>query len=219
MKDLKGKAIAFPKGLASHFFLLKLLKDNGLTPSDIKAQYMEAGDAASAFIANKVDAAVTWEPFLSEAGKTKNSKILITSKEYPGIITDNFLVGSNVAKQRGDDVEKLLKGWFKALDYIKTNESDAMKIMKDKFGLETNDLVGMMSGLRFAYLDDNIKAFDTSKGVSDMVATFNIAGQIYNEVGIISKPVQGEKYFDSSFLVTISKKELVCLTGEQLLIL
>ncbi len=60
VKDLKGKKVAFGEGSVSHFFLGFLLKQNGMTFKDIVPVNMTAGDAGAAFVANKVDAAVTW---------------------------------------------------------------------------------------------------------------------------------------------------------------
>jgi NitT/TauT family transport system substrate-binding protein len=118
IRNLKGKTIAFSRGLPSHFFLLKLLKENGISASDIIEQHMEAPDAAAAFIARKVDAAVTWEPFLTEAANTEHGKVLVTSKDHPGFIVDNLIVRKNVAKERHEDVKKLLRAWFKAIDFV-----------------------------------------------------------------------------------------------------
>src|SRR5262249_48428887 len=71
IEDLKGKKVATTRFTPSHFFLLYLLAQSGLTP-DERAQIeknlvftQEAPLAASAFKSKNVDAAVTWEPDLS----------------------------------------------------------------------------------------------------------------------------------------------------------
>ncbi|MFC1583489.1 ABC transporter substrate-binding protein [Candidatus Neomarinimicrobiota bacterium] len=203
IKDLKGKTVAFPRGLPSHFFLLQLLKENGLQPSDIKEQHMEAPDAAAAFIANKVDAAVTWEPFLTEAGNVEHGKVLIRSNDYPGLIVDNLLINSSTAKNRPKDVERLLKGWFKAIDYVNSNPEEASRIMEEKFGLETIEIEGMLSGLRFTSLEENIEAFSSDGDIAPIVQTFNDAGYVYQQTGLIENAVTGAKYFNGTFLMAI----------------
>ena len=71
IKDLKGKTVAAQLGAgASYFWLNYVLAQNGMKLADLKAVDMKAGDAGSAFVAGKVDAAVTWEPWLSRAKDT-----------------------------------------------------------------------------------------------------------------------------------------------------
>jgi NitT/TauT family transport system substrate-binding protein len=71
IKDLKGKTVAAQLGAgASYFWLNYVLSQNGMKLADLKAIDMKAGDAGSAFVAGKVDAAVTWEPWLSRAKAT-----------------------------------------------------------------------------------------------------------------------------------------------------
>ena len=67
VEDLKGHEIAFPSGLPSHFFLYSVLKEHGMKMSDIKPIVMDADQAGAAFASGKIDAAVTWEPWLSKA--------------------------------------------------------------------------------------------------------------------------------------------------------
>lgn len=204
--ELKGKTIAFPRGLAGHFFLLHLLKENGLTSADIREQHMEAGDAASAFIARRVDAAVTWEPFLSEADKTEHGKILYTTADYPGLITDILLVRNNVAKDRRDDVLKLLQGWFMALDFIENNEAEAIRIIMNKFGIPGEEVGEMLSGLKFTSLEENVKYFNSEDSDPLIVNIFNIAGEVYKDAGLITTPVKGMDYFDNSLINELNRK-------------
>ena len=77
IEDLKGKKIATTRFTPSHWLLLYLLSQSGLTPAD-KAQIeknlvftAEAPLAAAAFKSKNVDAAVTWEPDLSGAVKAR----------------------------------------------------------------------------------------------------------------------------------------------------
>ena len=47
ISKLKGKKVAYPKGLPSHYFLYEVLKNNNMSIKDITSIYMEASDAAS----------------------------------------------------------------------------------------------------------------------------------------------------------------------------
>src|SRR3546814_15615335 len=61
------------------FWLNVILKENGMSQDDIEMVNMTSDDAAAAFMANRVDVAVTWEPHLTEARNTNQGHVLIDS--------------------------------------------------------------------------------------------------------------------------------------------
>src|SRR5207302_4027509 len=80
IEDLKGKQIAFPMGLPSHFFLYSALKTRNMDISAVKPINMDADAAGSAFASGNLDAAVTWEPGLSKADEVGLGHILMDSR-------------------------------------------------------------------------------------------------------------------------------------------
>lgn len=66
-------------GSASQFFLSVLLRDAGLSEKHVQAVNMTHGDAGAAFVAGRVDAAVTWEPWLSKGKAAPHGHMLVDS--------------------------------------------------------------------------------------------------------------------------------------------
>ncbi|TIP34594.1 MAG: taurine ABC transporter substrate-binding protein, partial [Mesorhizobium sp.] len=85
LKDLKGQPVALNEGSVSEFWFNVLLKKEGMTEDDVSITNMTADDAATAFIAGQVPAAVTWEPHLTEVRKGGKGKVLIDSATTPGL--------------------------------------------------------------------------------------------------------------------------------------
>ena len=85
--DLKGKSVAYAEGSVSQFYLGVLLKEAGLSIADVETQNMTAGDAGAAFVAERVDAAVTWEPWLTRGRQAPHGHVLVDSSTSPGLIT------------------------------------------------------------------------------------------------------------------------------------
>lgn len=206
IKDLKGKNVAYTQGLPPQFFLLYLLKKNGLTSKDIKSQYMDAGDAGAAFVAEKVDAAVTWEPWLSKAKETKHGKLLLTSKEYPGLIADIFIVHNDIVEPRKEDIKKVLRAWFKAVKYVSDQPNDAGAIMAKNLGLKPDEVLSMLEGLKFISYDDNLTFFGAKNGKNIFLETFNAASEIWKEEGLINKTVDSKLVYKDSYLIDLYKK-------------
>lgn len=200
IKDLKGKTVAFSKGTPSHFFLYYILKKNGMSTNDIIPQYMEAGDAGTAFIANKVDAAVTWEPWLTQATKKTDGKILITSKEVPGILIDAFLIREDVAEIRGEDVKGFIRAWFKAVEYWKENPEESNKIMAESLGVPIEDFMGMLAGDKFSDYKENLKYFGTNEKPGPYYEVFRMASKAWLEEGLIDNKIPPEEVTELSFL-------------------
>jgi NitT/TauT family transport system substrate-binding protein len=205
LADLKGKTVAFPKGTPSHFFLLYLLRQEGLSSKSIEPRYMEAGHAGTAFIAGKVDAAVTWEPWLTQAIQKTDGKVLATTKENPGLIVDTFIVREDVMKERPEDVKKFLRGWFKAIEYWRQHPEEANKIMAQSLGIGLEDLQGMLQGVKYADLMENRRYFGTPDEPGPYAKVFTAAEEVWIEEGMIEKKVESWEVTDSSFLFEIDK--------------
>ena len=91
--DLKGKTVAASApGTSPHFTLAWILGKNGLKLSDVKLVTLEPAPAANAFVAGTgdLDAAVTYEPYLSLVrNKPESGKLLADSLQYP-MVFDSF---------------------------------------------------------------------------------------------------------------------------------
>ena len=131
---LKGKKIAFTEGSVSQFFLSVLLKDAGLTVKDVQGLNMTAGDAGAAFVAGKVDAAVTWEPWLSRGKATPHGALLVDSSAKPGLITDVMVTTKAKLEARRPEMTALYRAWSKAVEWQKTHAGEADAIMAKGVG-------------------------------------------------------------------------------------
>jgi NitT/TauT family transport system substrate-binding protein len=71
--DLKGKTVGVSINQTSHYLLMQALETAGLTDADVDLVNMTSSDAGVSFISGDLDAAVTWEPYLSNAVELENS--------------------------------------------------------------------------------------------------------------------------------------------------
>ncbi len=132
--DLKGKKIAFSEGSTSHFYLATLLRDAGLSLKDIDAVNMSAGDAGAAFVSGRVDAAVTWEPWLTRGKQAPHGHLLVDSSTSPGLITDIGLATPETLARRADDFKAFVRAWYRAVEFVKTHPKEANVIMAKGVG-------------------------------------------------------------------------------------
>ncbi len=127
--DLEGKTVGYTEGSVSQFFLGVLLGQAGLKLSDVKSQNMTAGDAGAAFVAGRLDAAVTWEPWLTRGKQAPHGRLLVDSSKTPGLIVDVAVTTPEKLEARKADLQALYRAWVRAVEFQKANEAEADEIM------------------------------------------------------------------------------------------
>lgn|SRR5574341_16234 len=177
--DLKGISVGAEPGQPAYFILQYLLNKEGLTFSDIKLQDMNSSDAAAAFIAGRVNAAGTYEPYLSDAlNKRKGAHLLVSSKDMPGMILDVAIVNEQKISQRKKGLETIYDGWCRAIDYLRTNPEEAVGIMARAFKLTSEEFKETISGLRYFGYNENTALFGKKDSESQIVTNFRQIGFI-----------------------------------------
>jgi NitT/TauT family transport system substrate-binding protein len=134
IKELRGMKVAYNEGSVSHFFLSVLLRENGMTEKDIQGVNMRQDDAGKAFMRHQLDAAVTWEPWLTLAKQTPGGNVLVDSSSTPGLIMDVLLFRREVIQAHPDAIRAVIKGWYQAVEYWKKNPDESNALMAREVG-------------------------------------------------------------------------------------
>jgi NitT/TauT family transport system substrate-binding protein len=201
IKDLKGKTVAAQLGAgASYFWLNYVLAQNGMKLSDLKAVDMKAGDAGAAFVAGKVDAAVTWEPWLSRAKETSFGSVLLSSDKTPGIIVDSLAFKPDFLKKRGDDVKKLVAGWNEAVQFAAQNPNEADAIMAKFTGQKPEEFTKEKGGVRFYGEKGNKEYFGTPQKPGLLYTVTQRAADLWSELKLIKTKPKATDLIDGSYL-------------------
>ncbi len=149
VNDLAGKTVALDKSATSYFFFLQVLADSDITEDQINIVEMGNDAAGEAFIAGQVDAAVTWEPALSNCSQREGGHILVSSAEYPKAIIDVLTISTDFLKEHPDAADALNAGWNKSVDYLNANFEESCEIMAKGLDLTTEDVIAECAGITF----------------------------------------------------------------------
>ncbi len=164
LDDLKGKSVALDKSASSYYFFLKALENgSSLTEDDIDVQDMgDTTEAGVAFIGGQVDAAIMWEPELSNAlAEVAGAHTIVTSADYPDAISDSLVVNADYAKEHPEIVDAVKKAWYQAVEFYQTNATEAYENMASGFEEVTpEDIESDSAGLRFLGKEENEKLLD-----------------------------------------------------------
>lgn len=152
--DLKGKTVATTVGEVNHLLLLKALEAGGVKAEDVNIVNMNPDDAGAAFVAGSVDAAVTWEPWISQA-KAAGGKAIFSSADAPNIIVDVMAMSKATLKNKFDAVAALAAGIDKGLAFMRSDPEAAYALAGKWLEIEAADVAGMLEGVKLYSAEDN----------------------------------------------------------------
>jgi NitT/TauT family transport system substrate-binding protein len=199
VEDLKGATIGLDKSSTSYFFFLTVLERYGLDESDVIIQEMGAGDAGAAFVAGKLDAAVSWEPWLSNASEREGGHVLVSSKDFPNTIVDVVTMREDFVKKYPNIVTGFTKAWFDAIDFYRENPDEGNEIMAAALGLDKQEIEEMASGVSFFGKEEN-KVFFDRNNENNIYELAERAGGFWTEKGIIDKNIDTDKLITDKFI-------------------
>lgn len=197
LQDLKGKKIAVQKNFVGESFLMYVLKKNGISITEVEESDTESGAAGAAFVSGQVDAAVTFEPWLSKSSERKGGKVLVSSADEPGVIVDTLSINETYLKDHPDTVKKVLRGWFKALDYWKSNPDEANEIMAKYYNVSAEEFADLITGVKWPTLAENKTYLQKDGKFYEVADTFS---NIFLELGTIKAKPNIDAAIDSSII-------------------
>jgi len=183
--DLKGKKVAFESGSTSDLLINYALKEHSMTIADIEHVPMGASEAGLALIAGRVDAAVTYEPYISTAlTRGKDYRVLYTAAEKPGLISDMLTGSSTWIKSHPAEVQGLIRAWDDAINFIRANPEEGSALIAKAVGSPMEEFTPAFKGIRLYNVAENVEFL---KG--EFQATILEIGEIMQE----TKPAEIKK--------------------------
>jgi NitT/TauT family transport system substrate-binding protein len=197
LKDLTGKKLAFAPYTPSHFLLWHGLKGSGLSVAqrnDLfdKAIHTKDGiEPATLFAQQRVDAAVAWDPDMSDAvAKRAGSRKIYDTRTADKLIADILVVSERFAASQPQTVVKFAEGWLEGVQFIQAEPARAYNLIgsiKD-FNIPTELAKTMLEGVKLTDAAENKAFFGAAGSASDYVSVFKMAQEMYREAGVLKGP-------------------------------
>lgn len=212
IEDLKGHKIACTQFTPSHFLLLYLLSQSGLSPEDragVEKNIIfttDAPAAAAAFKAKQVDAAVTWEPDLSGAVTARGAEahVLVSTQAASNIIADTLCARQEVIDKAPETVRDFVNGWLEGIELIKNDPNGSYEIVARALKLDTDTVSGMLSGLKLTPYADNAQFYGLTGTKAHYETLFDTAFVIWRKKGLVTKSVDAKAWADTRFLQALA---------------
>lgn len=212
VEDLKGKKVACTQFTPSHFLLLYLLAQSGLSPEDRAGVErtiiftQDAPAAAAMFKARQVDAAVTWEPDLSASVTARGDEahILVSTTAATNIIADTLCARQDVIDQAPETIRDFVRGWFDGIELMRRDPASSYAVVAKALKLDSETVSGMLSGLKLTPFADNAQFYGLAGGRAHYETLFDTAFVIWRKKGLVTRPVDAKEWADTRFLTAVA---------------
>lgn len=203
IKDLVGKRIAVPRFSEAQTLLEWLLRNSGLTSSEqtqIRSGIVycdTADDAAEMFFSGNVNAAATWEPYLTQASSSTDSRILFDTSMSTNLILDGLVFREDFMQQNSEFVQKLIQGALEAAPMYKKN-FNAIRQMPMFELMSDEEIIDAANGAQLATWADNLEL------LTDIaVSIYRDMANIWKDLGETAYPENAETAFTSEAIMTL----------------
>lgn len=194
--DLKGKTVGVAPLTPSHSFLIWMLEASNLTTKDIQlVEFPNAIDAASAFKAGKLDAAVVWSPDDQACIKAvAGAKVLQSTKNASKIIADIIIGKKAYVEANKEKLAKLYEGWMTGTAELNSSEdakAKAAKILAKGYNIPEEDALFAINNTRMTTNGDNLQFFGLDPNYRGLTGEqlYTKMTSVYQKLGYAGKNV------------------------------
>jgi len=192
VKDLAGKKVAVTVGECNEVLLVKALESAGMTEADIEVVNMDPDAAGAALKAGGVDAAVTWEPWITQLSGA-GSNVLYSTANAPNVLLDCVAITTDTSKANA--TKTFLKVLDEATKWVKTNPKEAAEIISPVVELPAAEIEDMLT---------KVTLYDAAESKAQMTENIpTVAGELakfFRNQGSIQKDVDVKTLINTGYL-------------------
>jgi NitT/TauT family transport system substrate-binding protein len=202
-EDLRGKKVACEDVPYELIFLGEFLKLGGMTTKDVQLVSLTAEEGAKAFAAGKVDAVVTYDPYLGKALKQRTDSHQLFSAKASSIIPNAIVAQSKVIEARRNDILAYLRGVDTGLKFSAANRKEADDLMAKWLAVGLPEIVDQRSKIYILDIVKNkVDAFNPSSPLN-VESSVRSGGKILLENGKVSKLAEAATLVDGSLIKSL----------------
>jgi sulfonate transport system substrate-binding protein len=190
--QLRGKRVGYVRSTTSHYFLIKALKEQGLTMKDITAVALTPQDGFSAFQSGQLDAWVIYGVFIQLAKFRSGARVLKTALGY---LSGNYLIAARPAALE-DPLRKLaiqdyLQREARTLEWINNNP--------ETWAAKSAQLLGVDKAV-FLDMHNNRSQASRIIQVNDQaIASQQEVADLFFDAGVLSERLDVSPLWDKNF--------------------
>ncbi|EJM21771.1 ABC-type nitrate/sulfonate/bicarbonate transport system, periplasmic component [Pseudomonas sp. GM18] len=190
--QLRGKRVGYVRSTTSHYFLIKALKEQGLTLNDITAVALTPQDGFTAFQSGQLDAWVIYGVFIQLAKFRSGARVLKTALGY---LSGNYLIAARPAALedplRKQAIQDYLQRQARTLEWINNNPEPWATKSAQLLGVDKAVFLDMYNSRSQPYkiIEVNDQAIASQQEVADL----------FFDSGVLSERLDVSPLWDRNF--------------------
>ena len=201
-KDLLGKTIAWEDQPLQALLLKAYLKGTGIDIQDLNLLLLPPDEAADAFVSGRVDAAITFEPYLTSATADGRGKVIFSSKDT-NLIAGGLIGKKSTLTSHRKDIEAYLRALEAGLSFYESNPKEALEIAAAKLKLPVEELGPIMNNVRLFSPTEHASVVFNAQDPLNIMDSIDFATEVSTDLGIVKPAVDASTLYDDSYVKDI----------------
>lgn len=206
--DLIGKTFAGEINHPGTLMVAHGLKQAGHSLSEVNLRLIATDDSPAVFEDPEVAAVATWEPMLSEIANNtsrKGSKILLSSKDFNGLITDVVIVNRDDYEANPEKYRAFMRGIYRAVDLFNSDRDKFLELAAPGFDVRPEQMSVDLVGVHYTTYEDAVAYFGTDgsepklKQITEDLTAINV------DLDLMDEPLPYELLVDPSVTKNLFK--------------
>ena len=197
--DLIGKTFAGEINHPGTLMTAHALKQAGHSFDEVNVRLIATDDGQAVFEDPEVAALATWEPMMSEIvanTSRKGSKILLSSADFNGLITDVVIVNKSDYEANREKYAKFMRGIYRAVDLYNKDPEAFLAAAAPNYDVTPDQMKADLAGVYYTSYEDALEFFGVggqAPKLKDVVAGLN---DINVDLDLMDAPIAYEAMVD-----------------------
>ena len=197
--DLIGKVFAGEINHPGTVMVAYALKQAGHSLDEVDLRLIATDDASAVFEDSEVAAVATWEPMLSEIvanTSRKGAHILLSSKDFNGLITDVVIVNKQDYAADREKYAKLMRGIYRAVDLYKNDPDKFLAVAAPTYDVTPDVMAGDLGGVYYTTYEDALDFFGIGGRSPKLASVIDGLNEINVDLDLMDAPISFEVMVD-----------------------
>jgi NitT/TauT family transport system substrate-binding protein len=207
--DLEGKVFASEPNLPSTLLAQMALKEEcNLSIEDVEWKRIASADAVAVMADESVAAVGAYEPVLTqtvEANEARGAHVLLSSRDFPGLITDAIIARTENLHDQPEKYVKLLRGIYRAIDFFNADPDEAIPIMAARFDLTPDEFKEVLQNIYYTDLAASLELMGTDGEPGRLHGLFGEIMQLNLENGAADVELKAAQHIDNSIITEVAE--------------
>lgn len=204
--DLIGKTFAGEINHPGTVMTSYALKQMGKSFKDVNVKLIATDDAAAVFEDPSVAAVATWEPMMSdivEKTSRTGSHILLSSKDFKGLVTDVIIVRKADYEKRPEAYAAFLRGIYRAVDVYNKEPDKFLAAAAPAFDVTPDAMKADLGGVYYTSYEDAVEYLGTREQPGKLKEIFESLNGINVDLDLMDAPLDYGQQIEPGLIKTL----------------